>query len=94
MESTKKHLQRIQTELLQSSAASSHLAITNEEILLNLFSLPVFLREACCYHFYFDDSFAEIATTLNISECLAKQRIAISIALLRILYASKPKNPV
>ena len=64
------------------------------KIAASLYLLPSFLHEIAYLHFILALTTDEIATTLNIAEALTRQRIAVSITLLRLLYASKPKNPV
>jgi len=86
----KKHLYSLCLELFGALSSKHDCA----ELMRDLCCLPQFLHDIIYYHFWLDLSDTETATTLNISEALVRQRIQVSTTLIKILYASKPKNPV
>jgi hypothetical protein len=57
-------------------------------------NFPTFLQRFCSCYYSKELALAAVAKRLGISEQLAHQRRVVSIALFKILLASKPKNPV
>ncbi|MDB5229611.1 MAG: hypothetical protein JWN76_416 [Chitinophagaceae bacterium] len=87
-------LDRIWQDVVKDTSTPTKLDEEQFDFFLTAFlNLPSFLKKACYLHYVQRLSFAAAAEEMKISEQLAKQWVDVSIALLRLLYSSKPKNP-